>query len=125
MSSETYRLVSQRNEAGEYCFDVDMPDSLRLYDLEFYARFDGVKDTSSHFSDIIVKLISPSENDIYLDSLKVNLSPNIPDGYFSASNHIPYRSGLKPVEFGLWKMRVNVVKQPEGMTGLGLICKRR
>ena len=96
---------------GEYVFDLDMTDSLHVYDLSFYTRLDG-RDAPSGFP-MKIYLTSPS-GQTYVEGVYFDCSSGV---------KVPYRTGLVPVERGVWRMSVSAVAQ--GMCGLGLICEKK
>ena len=97
--------------SGRYEFAVDMSDSLCTYDLSFYTRLDG-RDAPSGFP-MKIYLTSPS-GQTYVEGVYFDCSSGV---------KVPYRTGLVPVEHGVWRMSVSAVAQ--GMCGLGLICEKK
>ena len=99
------------NGDGQFDFTVDMGDSLSVYDLSFFTRLE------SRFSapgfPMRVYLTSPSGT-VYGETLFYDASAGLV---------VPYRSDLRPVEYGVWQLSVRA--QAEGLNGLGLICRRK
>ena len=98
---------------GVYSFELPLEDSLATYDLSFYTRVDapvGHRPQGSVALD--VRWESPSgetaDETVHMD----------------ASKQIEaYRSGVSPLEPGVWTLKVQVVNPPEGLRGLGVVCK--
>ncbi len=97
--------------SGQFDFTVDMSDSLYLYDLSFYTRLESR--LSPPGFPLRVYLTSPS-GVTYAESL-----------FYDASEAlvVPYRSGLVPVEYGVWQLSVRA--RAEGLKGMGLICGKK
>ena len=97
--------------SGQFDFEVDMSDSLCVYDLSFYTRLES-KDCPPGFP-VRIYLTSPS-GVTYSESL-----------FYDASSSfvVPYRTDLKPVEYGVWTLSLRT--RAEGLTGMGLICTRK
>jgi hypothetical protein len=97
--------------SGMFLFEVDMSDSLCVYDLSFYTRLE------SRFAPpgfpIRVYMTSPS-GVTYSESLFYDASVALV---------VPYRTDLQPVEYGLWHLSVRA--RAEGLKGMGLICTRK
>ncbi|MBR1575583.1 MAG: hypothetical protein IJ654_03940 [Bacteroidales bacterium] len=97
--------------SGQFDFDLDLSDSLCVYDLFFYTRLES-RLAPPGFP-VRVYLTSPS-GERYSESLFYDAS---------ASLVVPYRTDLEPVEYGLWQLSVRA--RAEGLKGLGLICTRK
>lgn len=95
--------------SGVYDFEINMTDSLHVYDLSFYTRLDGGRAPSGF--PMKVYLTSPS-GQTYVENVYFDCSK----GWIS-----PYRTGLVPVEHGLWTMSVRAAA--DGMCGLGLVTE--
>ena len=106
LSTEKFIL----NQDGRYSFEVDMSHTDCTYDLYFYSRVDSWKKVPEFPIDIV--LTSPSG---------VRYSERV---YFVRDGHdkLAYRTGLVPVESGVWTLDARA--DAEGLRGLGLICKR-
>ncbi|MCR5560521.1 MAG: hypothetical protein K6F58_01735, partial [Bacteroidales bacterium] len=48
----------------------------------------------------------------------------LPYGTRAGSSQL-YRSGIKPEPAGEWRIAVKPIDAPEGLRGIGIICKRR
>lgn len=98
------------NQDGRYSFEVDMTHTDCTYDLYFYSRVDSWKKVPEFPIDIV--WTSPSG---------VRYSERV---YFLRDGHdkLAYRTGLVPVESGVWTLDARADAQ--GLRGLGLICKR-
>lgn len=97
---------------GVYVFEFPLESTRDTYDFSFYTRVDGEWDRSIRLD---VEWVSP-EGASFPE--KVYLRPDNPSGSVQL-----YRSGMKPVCAGQWKLSVHVPFAPEGFRGLGLICK--
>ena len=106
LSTETFVL----NQNGKYSFEVDMTHTDCAYDLFFYSRVDSWRKVPEFPIDIV--WTSPSGQ---------RYSERV---YFVRDGHdkVAYRTGLIPVESGIWKL--DAAADAEGLRGLGLICKR-
>ena len=97
--------------SGLFLFEVDMSDSLSVYDLSFYTRLES-RYAPPGFP-IRVYMTSPS-GVTYSESLFYDASVALV---------VPYRVDLQPVEYGLWHLSVRA--RAEGLKGMGLICTRK
>ena len=97
--------------SGQFEFQVDMSDSLCVYDLSFYTRLES-RLAPPGFP-VRVYLTSPS-GERYSESR-----------FYDASDAlvVPYRKELVPVEYGVWTLSVRA--RAEGLKGMGLICTRK
>ena len=127
-SVEQYVSAEQRESNGLYRFSVDMSDSLSTYDLVFYSRIDAGKQRMASMGDfpLTVTWTSPSGRRF---SETVFFGVHDKSGgsdFYSSQYRKPYRSGLVPVEPGVWDMavQVNYGREVPGMRGLGIICKK-
>ena len=107
-------FVKAVNAVGNvYSFELPMEDSLATYDLSFYTRIDSpVSRRAAGSLELDVRWESPSgeaaDETVYMDV---------------TSQVETYRSGVSPLEPGVWTLKVQVVNPPEGLRGLGLVCK--
>ena len=100
-----------RNDgSGSYFFDVDMSDSLCTYSLSFFCPR-PLRKAPAGFP-VKVYLTSPG-GERYGESL-----------YFDASGAatVPYRRGLRPVEYGCW--RLELMLDAPRLYGMGLIVEK-
>ena len=97
---------------GLYVFEFPLESVQEAYDFFFYTRVDGTWDRSIRLD---AEWTSPEGN---VFSEKVYLRPDDPSGSVQM-----YRSGMRPLCTGQWKLSVSVPFAPEGFRGLGLICK--
>lgn len=94
--------------SGQFDFQVDMSDSLGVYDLSFYTRMESR--LSPPGFPIRIYLTAPS-GERYSESLFYDASAGLV---------VPYRTRLQPVEYGVWTLSVRA--RAEGLKGMGLIC---
>ena len=105
---------------GPYTFFVDMSDSTAAYDFDLYTRVDAPVDSLRKMGALSLQVTwtSPSfhafKEDVYLPMEgKTSL--------FSRQVRAPYRSGVRPEEWGPWQVVVRVQDPPDGLCGMGLI----
>lgn len=94
---------------NDYVFEVDMTDSLSKYDVYIYTRVDS--DRKGFPLEVI--WTSPSGQK-YSETTYFNLD---------LGQKQLYRSGLVPVEWGLWSLELSV-PEVEGMRGMGIVTNR-
>lgn len=97
--------------SGRYEFELDMTDSLGVYDLSFYTRLD--KELHPAGFPLKVYMTSPSGRK-FVESVYYQ---------FGDSCVVPYRTDLVPVEYGIWQMMV--MTDADFITGLGLIASTK
>ena len=97
--------------SGRYGFSVDMSDSLCTFDLSFYASL-PVRNAPSGFP-LKVYMTSPG-GQVYCESV-----------YFDATGSVvkPWRTGLVPVEYGVWNLEL--MTDETRIYGLGLVCEKK
>lgn len=105
--------------SGRFCFDIDMSDSLDIYDVWLYSRIDRQRPVTLQGYDPIklrIWWVSPSQKvydeEVYMES-----------GDYRGVRQL-YRSGIEPSERGVWKLWVEPVNPPGGFRGLGVIFER-
>ena len=122
MSRETFR-----SGTGPFEFEVLMTDTSMRYDFTFYTRIDASRDHLGSFSgrNITVRWTSPSDS-LYEETVFMPMLDSSA-GFYSRQVVVPYRSGVLPVEPGVWKMRVTVdsASTVPGLRGLGLVFRKR
>lgn len=123
--SETFVPFEKTDSLGRYCFELELTDSTVLYDLSFYSRIDC---TRSQFCQIRefpleVTMVSPSAVE-YSELVYIPVSAFGPGDGPDYVFYEKYRSGLVPVEYGVWKMSVKV-PDIKGMRGLGLVVEKK
>ena len=108
---------------GPYTFFVDMSDSTASYDFDFFTRVDAPRDSlpeGLHLP-LTVTWTSPTFH-VFRETVYLPL-----DGegtYFSRQVRHPYRSGVRPDEWGSWTLSVRSDQAPEGLRGMGLVVQR-
>ena len=127
-STEQFVSVDDRAANGLYHYSLDLSDSLVTYDVSFYSRIDASKVRISQVKDfsMMITWIAPSGRQ-YRETVYFGVYDESPGSDFFSSQFVkPYRTGLKPVEFGVWEMNVLVNSGAEvpGFRGLGVICKK-
>ena len=123
--SETFIPIEKVDSLGRYCFNLEMTDTAAFYDLSFYSRIDCTASMFQRISEfpLDVTFVSPSEI-MYSERVYIPLPAfgknNFPDFHF----YERYRSGLVPVEYGMWKMYVSA-PDIKGLRGLGLVVEKK
>ena len=122
---EDFRSVADRDSLGRFSYGLDMTDSVAVYDISFYTRFDCPKKQFKTISDIRidVELLSPSglsyEETVYLP---VNEFKSDRKGTYDCC--VVYRKDLVPVEWGVWTMNLTL-EDLKGLRGMGVIKSKR
>ena len=127
-SVEQFVGVDKREVNGLYRYTLDLSDSLATYDISFYSRIDANRLKFTHAKDfsLMVTWIAPSgqrfRETVYFGVFDESSGSN----FFSSQYVKPYRTGLVPVEYGVWEMNVLVNSGAEvpGLRGLGVVCKK-
>ena len=127
-SVEQYVGIEQREPNGLYCFTVDFSDTLATYDITFYSRIDAGRQRMVSAKDfpMMVTWTSPSGQRYRENVYFVVHDEERGSDYYSSQYRKVYRTGLVPVEPGIWDMTVyvNSGKEVPGFRGLGIICKK-
>lgn len=105
--------------SGMYSFELDMTDSLDIYDVWFYTRVDRSRAaTVADYPpmELVVWWVAPSGK-VYDETV-----------YMSSGDYRgvreKYRSGIEPSERGVWKLCVKPNDPPKNFRGFGVICER-
>lgn len=125
LTMEDFRSMDDRDSLGRFSYELDMSDSLAVYDISFYTRLDQSAKDFADGSDVCVDIefVSPS-------GATFSEVVYIPHSSFSSRRKgtydclVEYRIGSVPVEWGVWKMNLTV-PQTYGMRGMGVINKKR
>ena len=127
-SVEQYVGAEQREPNGLYNYTIDMSDTLATYDITLYSRIDAGKQRMAATRDfpLTVTWTAPSgrryRETVYFGIHEGSEGSN----FYSNQYRKPYRTGLVPVEAGIWELAVQVNSGNEvpGFRGLGVICKK-
>lgn len=127
-SVEQYVGIEQREANGIYRYSIDLSDSLATYDITFYSRIDAGRQRMAETGDfpLMVTWISPS-GQRYRETVFFNVRDEARGSSFYTSQYRkPYRTGLVPVENGIWDLtvHVNAGNEVPGFRGLGVICRK-
>lgn len=127
-SVEQYVGIEQREPNGLYRYSVDFSDTLATYDITFYSRIDAGRQRMAAVKDfpIMVTWTSPSGQSYRENVYFVVHDEARGSNYYSSQYRKVYRTGLVPVEPGVWDLTVyvNSGKDVPGFRGLGVICKK-
>lgn len=127
-SVEQYVGIEQREPNGIYRYSLDLSDSLATYDITFYSRIDAGRQRMAEIGDfpLMVTWTSPS-GQRYRETVFFNVRDKAHGSSFYTSQYRkPYRTGLVPVESGVWDLtvHVNAGNEVPGFRGLGVICRK-
>ncbi|MCQ2174471.1 MAG: hypothetical protein MJY61_04985 [Bacteroidales bacterium] len=112
-SSEELFIRSDQMKDSMYVFPVKMDDGTKDYTVSFYTIMDRKGITSLPLA---VRWVSPSGK-VYVE----NVSMKVGD---SKGDIRLYRSNLEPYEYGVWGLKIKVLKDIPGFRGIGVICER-
>ena len=127
-SVEQYVGMEQREPNGLFRYSLDLSDTLATYDIIFYSRIDAGRQRMASARDfpLMVTWTSPS-GQRYRETVYFDVRDEVRGSSFYTSQYMkPYRTGLVPVESGVWDMTVhiNAGNEVPGFRGLGVICKK-
>lgn len=125
---EVFIKSNDRDGTTAYTFPLDMSDSLSRYDISFYTRIDCDGESFAAMPPAIaleITYISPSGQK-YAETVSIPKDSFIDESHFSKEYEVPYRTGVIPVENGIWEMSVTVMDEKEfpGLRGLGTITRK-
>lgn len=106
---------------GEYVFALDLSDSTASYDISLYTRVDTPvleAEKPSGQLRLEVEWTAPANSEGGLSE-----TVYLPYGNRAGSSNL-YRSGVRPSPAGEWRVAVRPKNAPEGLRGIGIICKR-
>ena len=119
MSKEVFTLAEKLGSDGTYHFEMDMSDTLSVYDVWLYTRIDASNPTMATCPGfgLDVTWKAPSGQmygeEVYFDT-------PLGSEYYSHQYKALYRSGLIPVEAGVWTLSLKVRDEVEGLRGMGV-----
>ena len=100
---------------GEYSFDFEMSDTLASYDISFYAALDRPLFKADTLASFPLQVVWRSPSGRFFSETV----------YYPASQpRTLYRSNVVPSEFGDWNISVTINPEPEGLRGIGLVCRK-
>ena len=101
-------------QGGVYVFDFPMLDSLASYDVSFYSRSEKRELGNVELSVLWLSPSGDSVNEtVYMKTITKRGSMET------------YRQGVRPAEFGEWRISVRPDVEPGEIAGFGMICKRK
>ncbi len=129
-------IRADQAQDGEYVFALDLSDSTVTYDLSLYTRVDpALMAAATPSAELALQVCwlapQPSVGEAVPDSTALSCLAvpamseivYLPFGAEAGSVKL-YRSGVKPAPAGEWHLSVTPIAPPEGLRGIGIICKR-
>ncbi len=127
-SEEIFIPVSGRDDFGRFAFAVDMSDSTSLYSVSLLTSFACRDRRFSSFRSMPLCIVWESpDGKLYEENVEIGRDEVREASYDKIIIYSPYRSHLKPVEYGIWNM---YVKTPEDsltkykLYGMGIRVRR-
>lgn len=129
-------IRADQAQDGDYIFQLDLSDSTATYDLSLYTRVDpALMAAATPSAELALQVCwlapQPSVGEAVPDSTALSclavpaMSEIVYLPYGSAAGSVKlYRSGVKPAPAGEWHVAVTPIAPPEGLRGIGIICKR-
>ena len=108
---------------GIYSFDLDMSDTLGVYDIMLFGSLDWTDKEVDKKNEIKlnISLISPTEK-AYNESVYLPKNKLQRDNFFSKSIYVSYRKDIKPPELGRWKLTIRIENKEDFKDIRGLGC---
>ena len=112
-------IRADQAQDGEYIFALDLSDSTASYDLSLYTRVDpALMAAATPSAELALQVC-------WLGPAGEAMSENVYLPFGAAAGSVKlYRSGVKPSPAGEWHLAVTPIAPPEGLRGIGIICKR-
>ena len=128
-SQEDYVKTRKRDKSGRYEFVLDMPDSLKRYDLDLIVVMDCGKKRFSSFENASVNMlwVSPS-GQLFNETVWLSRKDLSSRTLFSRLFEVRYRAGLVPTEYGNWKLYIALkedVLSTYSIPGIGIRLKKK
>lgn len=112
-------IRADQAQDGEYVFALDLSDSTATYDLSFYTRVDpALMAAATPSAELALQVCWMNPGGEAMSEIVY-----LPFGAEAGSVKL-YRSGVKPAPAGEWHLSVTPIAPPEGLRGIGIICKR-
>ncbi|MBO8485585.1 MAG: hypothetical protein IAB78_04070 [Bacteroidetes bacterium] len=128
-SSGTFIKSCDTETPGLYPFTIDMTDSLCLYDMTLYTRIDATEKRFARMPSGIpldIRLTSPGgkryAETVYIPKEGFSMMTS-----FSREYEMPYRKNIRPEEYGIWKMEIEIQDEKDfpGLRGMGIKVTRK
>mgnify|MGYP006873057343 CR=1 FL=1 len=123
VSWERFVKAEDCHVPGRFDFDLDMADTLVSYDITFYTRLDPGDGAILLSLPLTVSASSPSGK-LYSEEVWADVSKPSSSGHFNKDFEIPYRTSVRPVEAGVWRLSVSVLSGTDFVEGFGCVLKR-
>ena len=112
-------IRADQAQDGEYVFALDLSDSTATYDLSLYTRVDPtLMAAATPSAELALQVCWMNPGGEAMSEIVY-----LPFGAEAGSVKL-YRSGVKPAPAGEWHLSVTPIAPPEGLRGIGIICKR-
>lgn len=126
LSYEPFVLREKAEYGDTYSYDLNLSDSTASYSLSFYTRIErrafNPFETDSLGLDL--RWISPSGS-VYSETAVLSALAPSDSSYFDKDCIWNFRNRLIVPEYGNWRLRVQVLNNPEELRGLGIIFKEK
>lgn len=129
VTAEQFVRSADRDAYGRYAFDVDMSDSLSVYDISLIASFACIdRDFSSFRSMPLLLMWESPDGRCYEGSAVLQRKALRDSSYYDKVFSDKLGERLSPVRSGMWKL---YVKAPDDslekymMTGMGIRVDRK
>lgn len=112
-------IRADQAQDGEYVFALDLSDSTATYDLSLYTRVDPtLMAAATPSAELALQVCWMNPGGEAMSEIVY-----LPFGAEAGSVKL-YRSGVNPAPAGEWHLSVTPIAPPEGLRGIGIICKR-
>jgi len=121
--TESFVRSSQKTAAGFYEFMVDMSDKEASYDIQVYTRSDCRDKVFAALPDLGIGIVwTAPDGTEYREMVYIPHEDFDLDSSFSHSVRVAYRTGLVPVQPGVWKMSMVVPEEERfHLRGMGIV----
>lgn len=123
-------IRADQAQDGEYVFALDLSDSTATYDLSLYTRVDpALMAAATPSAELALQVcwlgpaVEATASQACFAVPAMSEIVYLPYGAAGGTVQL-YRSGVKPVPAGEWHLSVTPIAPPEGLRGIGIICKR-
>lgn len=129
VTAEQFVRNNERDAWGRYAFDIDMTDSLSVYDISLISSFSCIDRNFSSFRSMPLRLMwEAPDGRLFEDNVILSRDMLRDSSYYDKVIADKLGESLAPVENGKWRLYVKVDEDSlkrYGMTGVGIRVDRK
>lgn len=129
VTAEQFVRNNERDAWGRYAFDIDMTDSLSVYDISLISSFSCIDRDFSSFRSMPLNLMwEAPDGRLFEDNVVLGRNVLRDSSYYDKVLADRLGESLSPVENGMWRLYIKADEdslKKYGMTGIGIRVDRK